>query len=117
MNVEDLLIYKQYIELINYTHSILLKFPKSERFSLVEDIKVYTYSGLELIIHSYKSYKKEDKLKYLTELDVKLKLIKVFVRIAYKNKYISPKNYSAWSKKIANICNLMGGWIKSCQKQ
>ena len=117
MNVEDLLIYKQYIELMHYTHSILLKFPKVERFSLVEDIKTHTYTGLELVIRSYKSYKKEDKLKHLSELDIKLKLIKVFIRISYKNKYISAKNYSAWCKKIANICNLMGGWMKSCQKQ
>lgn len=117
MNVEDLLIYKQYNELIYYTHSILLKFPKSERFSLVEDIKSCTYSGLELIIKSYRGYKKEEKLSYLFELDIKLKLLKVFIRIAYKCKYINSKNYSAWCRKIANICNLMGGWIKSCQKQ
>lgn len=116
MNVEDLLIYKQYVELMHYTHNILLKFPKSERFSLVEDIKKQTFIGLELVIHSYKSYKKEDKLNYLSELDVKMKLIKVLVRISYKNKYISSKNYSAWSRKITNICNLMGGWMKSCQK-
>lgn len=117
MNVEDLLIYKQYVELMHYTHNILLKFPKYERFALVENIKNQTFIGLELIIRSYKSYKKEDKLFHLTELDVKMKLIKVLVRIAYKNKYISSKNYSAWCKKIANICNLMGGWMKSCQKQ
>lgn len=117
MKVEELIIYKQYVELIYYTHNILLKFPKSERFSLVEDIKKTTYFGLELIIRSYKSYKKEDKVSNLTELDVKLKLLKIFIRIAYKNKYINAKNYSAWSRKIANICNLMGGWMKSCQKQ
>lgn len=117
MNVEDLLIYKQYVELIYYTHSILLKFPKLERYSLVEDIKNQTLIGLELIIRSYKNYKKEDKLNCLSELDIKMKLIKVLVRISYKNKYISAKNYSSWSKKITNICNLMGGWIKICQKQ
>lgn len=117
MNVEELVIYKQYIELMNYTHNIVLKFPKIERYSLVEDIKKYTYSSLEMIIKAYKSYSKEEKYKYLSQMDVNMKVLKVFVRMAYKNKYISAKNYGAWSKKIANLCNLMGGCIKSCQKQ
>ena len=33
-DLESLIIYKQYVELIYYTLSILLKYPKSERFSL-----------------------------------------------------------------------------------
>ena len=115
--IEELMIYKQYVELINYTNSILLKYPKSERFSLASDIKKYTYSGLEYIIRTYKSYRKEDKLNNLFELDVKLKLLKVLVRVSYKDKYISSKNYAAWCRKIGNICNLMGGWISACQKQ
>lgn len=117
MNVEDLIIYKQYVELVYYTHSILLKFPKIERYSLVEDIKKYTYSGLEKIIRTYKSYTKETKLNHLTEMDINMKMLKVLIRISYKNKYISVKNYTAWCKKITNICNLMGGWMKTCQKQ
>lgn len=117
MKVEDLIIYKQYVELIYYTHQILLKYPKIERYSLVDDIKKQTYSGLEKIILTYKAYKPEQKAIYLTQMDVSMKVLKVMIRISYKNKYISSKNYSAWSKKIANICNLMGGWMKSCRKQ
>ena len=33
--VEDLIIYKQYLELIYYTEKILMKYPKCERFALV----------------------------------------------------------------------------------
>ncbi len=54
--LDDLMIYKQYTELIYYTEMITDKFPKH-------------------------------------------------------------KNYTAWSKKITNIGNLLGGWIKSCQKR
>ena len=50
-------------------------------------------------------------------LDVDLKVLKVLVRVSYKNKYINIKNYTAWSKKITNIGNLLGGWINSCLKQ
>lgn len=116
MNVEELIIYKQYTELIYYTEDILKKYPKVERYSLITDIKNTTYGGIKCIIYAYRTYKKEEKIKFLFKLDSELKFLKVLIRISYKNKYISSKNYSAWSKKIFNVCNLLGGWIKSCQK-
>ena len=116
-NLEGLMIYKQYIELIYYTENITIKYPKSEKLSLVSNIKNNTYDGMKKIILAQKEYNKNKRLCILNELDTDLKMLKVLVRISYKNKYISSKNYSAWSKKIFNICNLLGGWIKSCLKQ
>ena len=114
--LEELMIYKQYLELMYYTNMIIKKFPKSERFILCKDIKERTNDGLELILYTYKSFDRKQKLKYLNELDVKLKFLKVLIRVAFKNRYISKKNYDAWSRKITNITNLMGGWIKQCRK-
>lgn len=115
--IEELMIYKQYVELVFYTNMVLKKYPKSERYSLVTDIKNKTNEGLEDILYCYKAFDRVNKLKYLNELDVKLKFIKVMIRVSYKNKYINVKNYDAWSRKIMNISNLMGGWMKSCRKQ
>ena len=39
MNVEELVIYKQFMELIYYTEMITEKFPKVEKYSLVPEIK------------------------------------------------------------------------------
>ncbi len=113
--VEDLIIYKQYMELIYYMEMILMKYPKSERFALVTNIKNNTYDGMKYIILAYKAFKKDDKFNYLNKLDVNLKMLKVFIRISYKRKYISVKNYAAWSRKLANIGNLLGGWMKNAQ--
>ena len=44
-------------------------------------------------------------------------MLKVLIRLYYKNKYINKRNYASWSKKITNIGNLLGGWINSCLKQ
>lgn len=115
--VEELIIYKQYVELICYTEMILEKFPKKERVALVSTIKSNTYEGLKNIIKAYKVFDKSEKLKTLTNLDIDMKMLKVMIRLSYKNKYISINNYTAWSKKLSNICNMLGGWIKSCQKQ
>lgn len=116
MNVEELVIYKQFIELIYYTEMITEKYPKIEKNGLVSTIKGNTYDGIKKVILAYKYFDKSDKLKTLNELDVQLKMLKVLIRISYKKKYISLKNYEAWSKKINNIGNLLGGWIVSCVK-
>lgn len=57
--VEELKIYKQYIELIYYTEMITEKYPKCEKLSLVSNIKNYTYSGMQNIISAYKYYEKK----------------------------------------------------------
>ena len=113
--VEDLIIYKQYLELIYYMEKILMKYPKCERFALVTNIKNNTYAGMKYIILAYKAFKRDEKFNYLNKLDVNLKMLKVFIRISYKQKYINVKNYAAWSRKIANIGNLLGGWMKNVQ--
>ena len=115
-DLEGLIIYKQYVSLIYYTLDILKKYPKSERFSLVNDIKNNTYSGIRNIIMANKEFNKNNRVKILNDMDNDLKMLKVLIRVSYKFKYISNRNYSAWSKKISNIDNLLYGWIKSCLK-
>lgn len=115
--LEDLMIYKQYIELIYYTEKITIKYPKSEKLSLVTSIKNNTYEGMKKIILAQKEYNKNKRIIILNELDTDLKMLKVLIRVSYKSKYINSKNYAAWSKKIFNISNLLGAWINSCLKQ
>ena len=103
-NKNNLVIYQKYMELIEYTNNILRKYPKSETFALVKECKI-------------KAFHKQDKLKYLNELDTNLHIMKVHIRLSYKYKYISMQNYQSWSNLITNICNMLGGWINSCQKR
>ena len=110
------MIYKQYLELIYYMENITLKYPKYERDGLVFRIKNITYDGIRDIIYANKEFNKGKRVIILNNLDVNLKMLKVMIRVSYKKRYISIRNYNAWSKKIYNINNLMFGWIKSCQR-
>ena len=116
-NKNDLKIYQKYLELIFYSNDIVRKYPKSENFTLVSEIKNTLYTGLRNLMYAIKSYSKQDKLKNLNELDINLNLIKVHVRLSYKYKYISMQNYQTWSNLITDICNMLGGWINSCLKR
>lgn len=112
-----LIIYPKYMNLVYYSNDLVRKFPKCEQFALVKEIKSTLYSGLRCIIYAIKLYNKQDKLRYLRELDVNLNLLKVHIRISYKYKYITMNNYQTWSNQLTDISNLLGGWINSCLKR
>lgn len=114
---DETIIYQKYLDLIYYSNDLVRKYPKSERFVLVEEIKRTLYNGLRLLVFALKIYNKQEKLKYLNELDACLKLLQVHIRISFKYKYISMQNYSTWSNKLAEICKMLGGWISSCLKK
>lgn len=116
-NKANLSIYQKYMELVLYTNSIVKKYPKSENFALVKEIKVAAYSGLKCLLYALKAYNKSDKLKYLNEFDIQLSIFKIYVRLSYQYKYISLQNYQTWSNLITDLCNMLGAWILSCQKK
>ena len=113
----NLIIYQKYLELIYYSNDLVRKYPKYERFTLVKEIKTSIYTGLRYMMYAIKSYNKQDKIKFLNKLDIQLKLLKIHCRLSYRYKYISIQNYQTWSKIITDICNMLGGWINSCQKK
>lgn len=92
----NLTIYQKYMELILYTNDLVRKYPKCENFALVKEIKSTMYNGLRLLMYSIKVFNKQEKLKYLNELDINLNLLKVHIRLSYKYKYISLQNYQTW---------------------
>lgn len=116
-NSSNLKIYQKYLELIYYSNDIVRKYPKSENFALVTEIKNSLYIGLRSLMYAIKSYQKQDKLKHLNEFDINLNLLKVHVRLSYKYQYITVRNYQTWSSLITDICNMLGGWISSCLKR
>lgn len=116
-NLDDLIIYKEYLELIFYTESILVKYPKIEKYGICSGIKNTTYDGMKLIIKAQKTRDVKFRIRVLDELDSTIKMLKVLIRVSKKRKYINLKNYEAWAKKLTNISNLLGGWISACLKQ
>lgn len=116
-SLEEMKIYQALVDLLYYTYNITLKYPKIEKDGIVMDIKFNSIKALEELIIAQKMYEVKQRLYHLDIVDSELKVIKVLIRISYKMKYITSKNYSAWSKKITSVNNLLNGWIKKCVKQ
>lgn len=104
---EELLIIKRYQELILYVYQLMKKFPNTEIFSLTSDIKRNLFLGMENLVFAKRVEKDEKKFYYLIKVETHLNIMKIFVRIAKKNKYINSRNYTAWSYKIAEIDNML----------
>lgn len=113
--INDLIIYKKIVDLQYYLYVLYIKYPKSERMGIVIDIKRTIDTIKRCIIKAYKN--KTKRLYYLNSIDEELILLNDYMRVSYKLKYISNKNYVSFNKKVTTIYNLLGGWIKSCQEQ
>ncbi len=106
--LEKLVLYQKYVDFMYYTYLILGKYPKVERFALVMDMKNTLYRGLRFVIHFQKEKNKKD----LEELDVCLKVFMTYVKISYKRKYISIRNYQAFSKKYSSLEKVRRGFYE-----
>lgn len=89
-------LYRLYLDFMYYAYSILVKYPKVERYNLVLDIRTCLYRGMKDII----CYSTTHDLK---GLKIELELFLVYVRISYRLKYINANNYKAFSRKILNL--------------
>lgn len=116
-NKNNLEIYQKYSELVYYTYNLTKKYPKAEKFALVQEIKSNMLLGLKNLMYAVKTYNVQYKIKYLNEFDINLSLFKFYIRLSYNNKYISLQNYQTWCKLVTDICNMLGGWINSCHKK
>ncbi len=114
---KPLAIFKSYMDLIYYTNDIILKYPKSEKFGLALETKTSLYKGQRHLVYAQKPYNINKKLEYLNEFDCELRLMKTYIRLAYRYKYITIKNYTSWANNVTEICNMLGGWIKWLSKK
>ena len=93
-----------------WAYPALKNFPKSERHTLVADIKKSLYRCLDLIIHAQKAKRKT---KWLYDLDVELEVLTAKVRLSAELQFLPAKKYRVWSEQLTEIGRMVGGWIKA----
>lgn len=101
------------IDLMVDINPVLLSFPKYERHEMVADIKKCMNTAMERSIEANKKYYKKTTLQ---ELDVEVEKIRKYIRIAYRLKYISYKQYKYWSGRADEVGKMLGGWINSVKR-
>ena len=108
--IEELKITQKIHDMIKYGYQALKQFPKSEKFALAADIKTCMHNILSKAIEAQKKYYKKTTLQ---DMDVELMKLKHFMRLSYELGFLPFKKYEYWSKMVAEIGKMLGGWIKS----
>lgn len=115
MSVGDLIVYRKTEELLYKLYPKLVNFPKSEKFSLCQNIKENMFELLKYIVlgNSVKS----KRLQYLQEADGHLQILKVLVKLSRQRKYISQGLFREIDMELTEINKLLSGYIKSVNKK
>lgn len=101
-------VYEQYME---YVIQMLIKLPRTEKFSIGTDFKQILYETLEdiMIISKIENSKR---LFYLNRIDARLNAQRILLRIMKKFAWIDIKKFNVSMEKIYEIGKILGGLIK-----
>lgn len=109
----ELIVQQKVYDMIVYAYPALEQFPKSQKFSLAQDIKKCLDMVMRLVVTANKKYTKKNTLQ---ELDVEIATLKVYIRMAHDLGYLPPKKYEHWGKLIVEVGRMVGGWIKATKE-
>ena len=101
-------VYEQYME---YMVQLLIKLPRTEKFSIGTDFKQIMYSALEDIMYINK-LEKEHRLFYLNKIDAKINAQRIMLRVMKKFAWIDIKKFNTAMEKIYEIGKILGGLMK-----
>lgn len=115
MAIYELEVYRRTEELLYRIYPRLSNFPKSEKFSLCQEIK-NNFFNLLTNISLGNSVKSKRKI-YLQEADGYLQTLKVLMKLSKERKYLSKNFYKIIDLELTQINKLLSGYIKSAYKK
>ena len=96
---------------IQYMLEIILKIPRTEKFSIGTEYKTSMYETLRCVMYLNKI--EESKCLYYTNLiDAELNVQRLYLRIMHKNKWIDDKKFNVAMGLIYELGKILGGLIK-----
>jgi len=109
--IEDMKIFHSTYEFIKWLHTLLNKFPKSEKYTMAQKIETTSLNFMEAIIQSNNDF---DKKQSLQKAVIELDKLRIFFRLSKDLQLISFEQYEYGSKLINEIGRMLGGWYKKC---
>lgn len=103
--------YRFYLEL----YSCTTRFPKKDRYTLGLKCENTALEILELFFVT-NAQRDQCKLTPLQQTDLKLKMLMMFVRLAYDTKTVYQKQYIRLQERLHEIGRMLGGWLKSLRR-
>ena len=99
---------------IEYMLAVMLKLPRTEKFSIGTEYKVSMYKMLSNVMLLNKIWKSrvKDILDILNNIDAALNTQRIYLRIMKNNRWIDEKKFKVAMEQIYEIGKILGGLIK-----
>ena len=101
----------KYENYMQYIIEIIIKLPRTEKFSIGTEYKKSMYETIENILYIEK-IDKYKRLYYLNLIDAKINVQRIYLRIMLKNRWIDEKKFKVAMNKIYEIGKMLGGLIR-----
>lgn len=112
MQNNELIIIPKIEKYIEYILTILLKLPRTEKFSIGTEVKTSVYNMLKNVLLASK-VDKNKRIEIYNIVDVEIIYQRICIRIMYNNKWIDDKKYRYSNELLSEIGRILGGLIKS----
>lgn len=96
---------------IQYMLDLILKLPRTEKFSIGTELKTSLYEMMSNIIYLSK-VSMENRFDYTIKIDVLVQIQRIYLRIMKNNKWIDEKKFKVSLDLLSEIGKINGGLIK-----
>ena len=102
---------------IEYMLNVMVKLPRTEKFSIGSEYKTSMYKMLNNVLYVYKTNKNtfnymQEQLKTINNIDSEMNCQRIYLRIMNKQKWIDTKRFDIAMNKIYEIGKIIGGLAK-----
>ena len=111
MEDKELLLIPKVEKYIQYIIEIIVKLPRTEKFSIGNEYKLSMYEVLKDTVYISK-IDKAKRLYYIQKIDAELVIERIYLRIMLKNTWIDEKKFKVAMELIYEIGKIVGGLIK-----
>lgn len=108
----DIPVFQKTYDLYKSFYSLVLDFPKKDRYTIGQRIENTILDILENIIAASQLSKLE-KVPTLQKASIKLDVLKILIRCCKDLKIIDNKKYLTFESQVIEIGKMLGGWIKA----
>ena len=111
---EELILIPKYQRYMEYMLQVILKMPRTEKFSIGTEYKKSVYQMINYIMYlnKIKNTDKEKTLKLLNKIDAEIMTQRIFARIMKNNRWIDENKFKIIMEQIYEIGKILGGVIR-----
>lgn len=115
--MNDLPAQKKIYDLILWLTDRVDSFPRAKRHTLGSRMENVLYDLLETGIQARYTGDRQKKIEHLNQANIRLEMLRYFIRISHEKHLISRKQYKYAAERIDDIGRSVGGWIKDIKKR